>query len=115
MTCEQFKPKPLILNDRDFYFLSVIASYITIAPVNRAGKYGIGLWTQPGFAEASLLAGLRSWPRRGRPRSYSYANASIGSFCAAFIAGYAAPSIDPMTAIMAARINHSGVIRMGSV
>jgi hypothetical protein len=39
MTCEQFQPKLLILNDRYFLFQTVIHNHITISPVHRAGEY----------------------------------------------------------------------------
>ena len=39
----------------------------------------------------------------------------MGSFCAAFIAGYSAPSSEPMSAMTAARSSHPEVISTGSV
>src|SRR5208282_2010906 len=47
---------------------------------------------------------LKAKPEDGRP--YSYASASMGSFCAALNAGYSAPAMALATAIRAARAIH---------
>src|ERR1035441_7479457 len=101
MTCDQFPPKPLILNDRDFYFKVLYTTTSPPHPVPPSGGIRIGLPARLHPAKASLLEGLRS-----RPWQYSSAERGSSSVVKGRLNG-----VFPQPANSQCRRRSSGLLR----